>query len=96
MAITTVLFDLDGTLLPMDQETFVKAYFGLLANHFAPHGYDPKVLINAIWAGTKAMVVNNGEKTNERVFWDVFCGLTAGDRSTLEPLLREFYEVKFT
>ena len=26
MAITTVLFDLDGTLLPMDQVTFVKTY----------------------------------------------------------------------
>ena len=27
--IKTVLFDLDGTLLPMDQDEFVKAYFGL-------------------------------------------------------------------
>lgn len=31
MSIKAVLFDLDGTLLPMDQEEFVKAYFGLLA-----------------------------------------------------------------
>lgn len=28
---TTILFDLDGTLLPMDMEAFTKAYFGLLA-----------------------------------------------------------------
>ena len=28
--ITTVLFDLDGTLLPMDQDLFVKSYFGIL------------------------------------------------------------------
>lgn len=28
MAVTTVLFDLDGTLLPMDQEIFIKAYLG--------------------------------------------------------------------
>ena len=27
MSVTTVLFDLDGTLLPMDQDEFVKAYF---------------------------------------------------------------------
>ena len=26
MVITTILFDLDGTLLPMDQDTFAKAY----------------------------------------------------------------------
>ena len=27
MSIKTVLFDLDGTLLSMDQDVFVKAYF---------------------------------------------------------------------
>lgn len=26
--IKTILFDLDGTLLPMDQDVFVKSYFG--------------------------------------------------------------------
>ena len=31
MSIKVVLFDLDGTLLPMDQEVFVKAYFTGLA-----------------------------------------------------------------
>ena len=31
MKITTVLFDLDGTLLPMDQDVFIKDYFGRLA-----------------------------------------------------------------
>ena len=41
MAITTVLFDLDGTLLPMDQDVFVKTYFGLLAKRLAPLGYEP-------------------------------------------------------
>ena len=32
MKITTVLFDLDGTLLPMDQNVFIKAHFGGLAS----------------------------------------------------------------
>ena len=70
--IKVILFDLDGTLLPMNQDEFVKAYFGLLAKKLAPIGYEPKQLINSIWAGTKAMVLNNGEKTNEEVFWDKF------------------------
>ena len=48
MPITTVLFDLDGTLLPMDQEIFIKKYFGLLAQKLAPHGYDPEKLIQAV------------------------------------------------
>ena len=45
ISLTTVLFDLDGTLLPMDQDIFIKKYFGLLAQKLAPHGYDPEKLI---------------------------------------------------
>ena len=32
MKINTVLFDLDGTLLPMDQDVFIRAYL----RRFAP------------------------------------------------------------
>lgn len=74
MKITTVLFDLDGTLLPMDQDAFVKTYFGLLAAKLAPYGYEPEELIAAIWSGTKAMVKNTGGKTNEEAFWEDFTG----------------------
>ena len=38
MSIKTVLFDLDGTLLPMDQEVFIKDYFGRLAKKLSPYG----------------------------------------------------------
>ena len=30
MTLKSVFFDLDGTLLPMDQERFIKGYFGRL------------------------------------------------------------------
>ena len=33
MDLKVILFDLDGTLLPMDQDVFVKTYFGLLAKN---------------------------------------------------------------
>ncbi len=72
MSIKAVFFDLDGTLLPMDQEVFVKAYFGGLCRRMAPFGYDPAKLVDGIWAGTAAMVKNTGEKNNEAVFWDTF------------------------
>ena len=45
MALTTVLFDLDGTLLPMDNDEFTKAYFKLLAKKLLPLGYDPNAQI---------------------------------------------------
>lgn len=72
MKITTVLFDLDGTLLPMDQNEFIKAYFGGLARRLAPLGYEPQRLVDSIWQGTAAMVKNDGKETNEERFWQGF------------------------
>ena len=40
-----ILFDLDGTLLPMDQEVFTKAYFSRLAKFLMPFGYAPKKVV---------------------------------------------------
>ena len=72
MSLKVILFDLDGTLLPMDQDEFVKAYFGLLAKKLSNYGYDPKKLIESVWGGTMAMIQNDGENTNEQVFWNFF------------------------
>ncbi len=95
MKITTVLFDLDGTLLPMDQDIFVKTYFGLLAKRIAPLGYEPEKLVNAIWSGTAAMVKNTGEKTNEEVFWDKFCEIFGENAKADEPHFAKFYVEEF-
>ena len=93
MAITPVIFDLDGTLLPMDQDHFVKMYFGLLAKTLTPS--DPEALIKAVWVGTKAMMTNDGSKTNEDAFWDTYCQLLGEDRRADEPAFRSFYENQF-
>ena len=58
--VKTIMFDLDGTLLPMDQEAFLKSYLGRMAKKMAPHGYDPDLLVKSIWKGTGAMVMNDG------------------------------------
>lgn len=96
MKLTTVLFDLDGTLLPMDQDEFVKYYFGLLAKKLAPLGYDPKALPGNIWAGTAAMVKNDGSCTNEEAFWKKFAFIYGEDVRKDEPVFREFYENEFS
>ena len=96
MKLTTVLFDLDGTLLPMDQDEFVKYYFGLLAKKLAPLGYDPKELVNGIWAGTGAMVKNDGSCTNEEAFWNKFASIFGENVRRDEPVFRSFYENEFS
>lgn len=95
MSITTVLFDLDGTLLPMDQEVFVKHYFGGLAGKLAPYGYDPQGLVAAIWKGTEAMVRNDGSRLNEKCFWETFCASYGRDATGDAYLFDEFYRDDF-
>lgn len=95
MAIKAVLFDLDGTLLPMDQDAFVKLYFGSLAKKLAPLGYEPEKLIGAIWAGTRAMIKNDGSVTNEEAFWQCFDGIFGTDARKDEPHFDAFYRNEF-
>ncbi len=95
MKITTVLFDLDGTLLPMDQDKFVECYFKLLAVKTAPYGYEPKKLVSAIWQGTAAMVKNGGTKSNEDVFWDEFASIYGREKLCDRSLFDEFYANEF-
>lgn len=91
-----VLFDLDGTLLPMDQDEFTKYYFGLLAKRIcAEKGYDPQKFVNSIWTGLKAMVKNDGSKTNEEAWWQAYCEIFGPRAREDEPLFRRFYENEF-
>ncbi len=95
MSITTILFDLDGTLLPMDQERFAGAYVKGLTLAAEPAGYSPMILSTAIVAGTAAMVKNDGEKTNEEVFWDAL-ERTYGESVKKDiHLFDEFYATDF-
>ena len=88
-----ILFDLDGTLLPMDLEQFSKGYFGLLARRFSQ--YDAKTLISAVWEGTRAMTANDGVMTNEARFWQVFSGLMGREVLDRMPEFDEFYRTDF-
>ena len=95
MPITTVLFDLDGTLLPMDQDVFVKEYFGRIAGKLAPQGYEPKRLVDTIWRGTGAMVKNDGSKSNEEAFWEVAVSVYGDQIVKDKHFFDEFYETEF-
>ena len=93
--ITTVLFDLDGTLLPMELEQFTNTYFGLLAKKAAPFGFQPEPLVAAVWKGTKAMVKNDGTETNDKRFWDTFAGEMGEEVLQLRPVFDGFYANEF-
>lgn len=95
MKTKVVLFDLDGTLLPMDQDTFIKAYLGGMAKKLAPHGYEPEKLVKAVYAGMKAMTENDGSCTNEDAFWTAFTGLLGEHVREDIPIFDDFYRNEF-
>lgn len=77
MSIRNILFDLDGTLLPMIQDEFVKFYMPLLAKSYIAAGIrvEPKSFITAVWTGYEAMVKMTGAGRTGRlsgVLWKMF------------------------
>ena len=92
---TTILFDLDGTLLPMDQDTFVKAYIGGLARAAEQYGYEPMTMTSSILAGTMAMIKNDGEKSNYAVFWDTLVKTYGEEIRDRCDMFDEFYATAF-
>lgn len=93
--INMILFDLDGTLLPMDQDEFTSGYFKLLCKKLLPYGYDPAELVAAIWKGIEAMVRNTGAVSNEEAFWIAFAKLLGDKVYEHKPVFEEFYANEF-
>ena len=90
-----VLFDLDGTLLPMDQEEFTKAYLGELSQKGSTLGYGAKELVHAVMVGLEIMIANDGTMTNEERFWEHFLAIFGGEVQAHTQEFDRFYQNEF-
>jgi len=90
----TVLFDLDGTLLPINGEAFEAIYFKGLSSYFLDK-YEPKEFIKLIWTATKAMVLDTSSKTNEEAFMDALQALVNEDITWMQERFNQFYLNEF-
>lgn len=95
MKYKAILFDLDGTLLPMDNDEFTHGYFGLLYKAVAPLGYEKDSFVKAMWAGVAAMVKNTTDKLNFERFWEVFSELLGDQVKEHIPHFDRFYTEDF-
>lgn len=93
--ITTILFDLDMTLLAMDEKQFETEYFKRLAALLANYGVDPKITGKAVWDSVKAIYHSDGTKTNEDTFWQRFEELVNIKKDDVLADLNQFYETEF-
>ena len=95
MSIKAVLFDLDGTLLPMDLKTFQMTSGRLFCEKMAARGYNPEKLGEAQWSGIHAMCANDGSKTNETAYFERMLEIYGPELEKDIPLFYEYYENEF-
>ena len=94
--IKAIFFDLDGTLLPMDEGKFEKIYFGSLCQHLVPYGYNPQQVLTSILTGVEAMMRNESGLSNEDIFWLTFNKCIGRDCTGDKPIFEEYYKTKFS
>ncbi|HOT97471.1 MAG TPA: HAD family hydrolase [bacterium] len=90
-----ILFDLDGTLLELDNDLFVKSYFGAMAPKLAPW-YPKGEFMPIILAATEAMMQSRGDRGLLcDVFREVYDRRSPVPFATLEPVYADFYRNEF-
>ena len=90
-----IFFDLDGTLLPMDNDVFTQGYLKMLAKKMECHGYKPDELISAMWKGVGSMVKNDGSRNNYEAFFATFSSIVGARAYNDIPLFDKFYKEEF-
>ena len=90
-----VFFDLDGTLLPMDQDLFIKIYFSELTKVFVAHGCDPKEFFDSLMRSINLMIANKSNDMNETIFWDCIRNDLGIEEKDVEDEIEAFYNGAF-
>lgn len=94
--ITTILFDLDGTLLPMDHSRFMEAYLGIFSQKCKELSLPVELAVQALNSGFGAMLANDGSISNEKRFWQVFSKVLGVDMEHRVEDFIHFYSHEFT
>lgn len=93
--VNTILFDLDGTLLSMDTDLFIKQYFGHIADHLKDY-FTQEEVVKLFWQGTEKVIKSqDASKTNQEVFMESFFSQVDYKEEQLMPVLNDFYDNKF-
>lgn len=92
-----ILFDLDGTLLGIDMDFFLKKYFEKMVAMARERGLEKtQTLVKQVWRATEAMIMNKDpRRTNREVFEEDFFRDFHHPPSVMRPFFDEFYECGF-
>jgi FMN phosphatase YigB (HAD superfamily) len=94
--INTVLFDLDGTLLPIKMKDFEKIYYRSITEKFSDI-ISPEKFLYMMNESLKTMIVNTEKITNENVFMDKLKTYISEDEfDVYQERFMHFYENEFS
>lgn len=96
MKYQAILFDLDGTLLPMHEPTFVTYFYQALVEYLTPMGVSPKQVGEVLKMSLEYVVGNDGRCCNRQAFinyYDYYYN-SNGLRINIEDIER-FYATDF-
>ncbi|NTU89257.1 MAG: HAD family hydrolase [Actinobacteria bacterium] len=93
--IKTVLFDLDGTLLPLDMNDFMLVYLKHISSFVTEVGFDADLFLAGLSSGIKNMMDNDGSRYNHTAFWDAFYDVFGNEDVDAEKVCGDFYSNDF-
>ena len=90
------LFDLDGTLLPMNMKYFVDIYVAAFCKKMVPiTNINGDSLMNAIWTSVANMARNDGNCLNSDIFWQSMNRACNRDMRPYSDSIDDFYRTDF-
>lgn len=90
-----VFFDLDGTLLPMELDGFMRSYFQSLGSYVAHFGVSGDCFMAGMKAGIKAMAAHDGDRLNADAFWGGYFTHIDPEMCDWKTELDGYYEHEF-
>lgn len=95
----TILFDLDGTLLPNELYSFAKKYYVLITQRLIDEGFEGEKAVGAMLKGIEKIKENDGTRTNKEIFFEALAqslgdGVYEKERSLEDFYIKEFRELK--
>ena len=91
-----VLFDLDGTLLPMEESEFIQQYGELLGIKMSKLGLDGNKLGKLIWKSMDLMNLSDGSKSNDEIFDQTFITFYGDEAKKYKDILLDYYANEFS
>ena len=92
--VTTLVFDLDGTLLDIDMPAFMKAYFSLACRRFVRPPELPRITPAMAGATRKMAACRNGTHTLDRVFLKAFSPAVKRPPIDVRGVLTAFHQTE--